>query len=153
MSERAAHERAVLEIARSMQPPPLDEALRRLAVALRERFPHYSGVYVYWLEDADTLVLRACDGRPTEHARIPVGRGICGRAVRERATVIVDDVRADPDYLACSLETRSEIVVPIMRGDRVLGEIDIDGDDPAAYDERDRRFLEEVAALIAERCD
>jgi GAF domain-containing protein len=80
-----------------------------------------------------------------------VSVGICGLAAREKHTVIVDDVSADPSYLACSLETRSEIVVPIMKGDVVMGEIDIDGDVAAAYGPTDRRFLEEVAAMIAAR--
>jgi GAF domain-containing protein len=68
-------------------------------------------------------------------------------------TVIVDDVTSDPSYLACSLETKSEIVVPIMKGTDVLGEIDIDGDAARAYGPADQRFLEEVARLIAARAD
>ena len=64
---------------------------------------------------------------------------------------MVDDVNADPRYLACSIETKSEIVVPIMRGSSVLGEIDIDSDQPAAFGDRDRALLEPVAALLAER--
>jgi len=63
----------------------------------------------------------------------------------------VDDVNADPRYLACSIETRSEIVVPIMRDGQALGEIDIDSDQPAAFGARDRALLEPVAALLAER--
>ena len=64
-------------------------------------------------------------------------------------TIVVDDVNADPRYLACSIETKSEIVVPIMSGDRVLGEIDIDSDRPAAFGPDDRRLLESVASLLA----
>jgi GAF domain-containing protein len=130
---------------------PLGALLDRVAEALHARFPHYTGVYLYWMDGPDALVLRAYRGRPTEHTRIPVAVGICGRAVREKRTVIVDDVTADPSYLACSLETRSEIVVPIMKGGDVLGEIDIDGDDAAAYGPGDQRFLEELARLIATR--
>ena len=96
-------------------------------------------------------MLRAFRGRPTDHTRIPVGQGICGRAAREKQTVLVDDVNADPAYLACSLETKSEIVVPVMRGTEVLGEIDIDSDVPAAFTEADREFLERLAFLIAAR--
>jgi GAF domain-containing protein len=81
--------------------------------------------------EGETLVLDAWDGpAPTEHTRIPVDRGVCGRAVREQRTVIVDDVRSAPDYLACFLETRAEIVVPIRDGSTVVGEIDIDGNEP-----------------------
>ena len=78
-------------------------------------------------------------GKPSPHTRIPLNRGICGAAATQKATIIVDDVNADPRYLACSIETKSEIVVPIMRGDEVLGEIDIDSDRPAAFGASDRR--------------
>ena len=70
------------------------------------------------------------------------------RAARVKETVTVDDVTADAEYIACSLETRSEIVVPIMRGDRFLGEIDIDSDVPAAFSIADRKFLEKVAQYV-----
>jgi GAF domain-containing protein len=95
------------------------------------------------------LVLGPYRGRPTEHAHISIGAGICGRAARVKQTVTVDDVNADAEYIACSLQTRSEIVVPIMRGDQVLGEIDIDSDGPAAFAAQDREFLEQVAGLVA----
>jgi GAF domain-containing protein len=141
----------VLDLVRLAGTLPLDQLLDRVVEALHARFSHYTGVYLYWMDGPDALVLRTHRGRPTEHTRIPVSVGICGRAAREKHTVIVDDVTADPAYLACSLETRSEIVVPIMRGDVVLGEIDIDGDAARAYGPADQRFLEEVARLIAAR--
>ena len=150
-SGRGAVERDILAQVAEAGAAPLETVLDRVVGALQSGLPHYTGVYIYWLESADTLALRAFRGRPTEHVRIPVGQGICGRAVRERATVVVDDVNADPAYLACSLETRSEIVVPIMRGGTVLGEIDIDSDVPAAFTPADRRFLEDLADLIAAR--
>ena len=130
---------------------PFDALIDRVVEALHARFPHYTGVYLYWMDGRDALVLRTHRGRPTEHTRIPVAVGICGRAAREKRTVIVDDVTADASYLACSLETRSEIVVPIMKGDMVLGEIDIDGDTAKAYGTADQAFLEKVAALVAAR--
>ena len=119
------------------------------AVALlqRER-PHYNWVGVYLLE-GEELVLGPFVGKPTPHTRIPLNKGICGAAASSGKTLIVDDVQADPRYLACSLETRSEIVVPIVRAGRVLGEIDIDSDAPAAFTEEDRRLLEAVAEILA----
>jgi GAF domain-containing protein len=96
-------------------------------------------------------VLGPYRGKPSPHTRIVLGRGICGAAATEKATIIVGDVNADPRYLACSIETKSEIVVPIMDGDRVLGEIDIDSDRPAAFGEADRQLLEAVAARLARR--
>ena len=91
------------------------------------------------------------DAGVVERTRIPLGRGICGAAASDKATIIVDDVNADPRYLACSIETKSEIVVPIMAGDDVLGEIDVDSDRPAAFEAADKTLLEAVAALLAER--
>lgn len=147
--ERARRERLVMETLSKAQPQPFNAALELVATALKENLPHYTGVYMYLLE-GETLVLGAFRGRPTEHTRIPIGVGICGRAARVKETVTVDDVNADTEYLACSLETRSEIVVPIMRGERVLGEIDIDSDVPAAFTESDRRFLAQVAQGLAQ---
>jgi L-methionine (R)-S-oxide reductase len=122
----------------------MDESVR----LLKADVPHYTWVGIYLL-DGDELVLGPCLGKPSPHTRIPLGRGICGAAATEKATIIVDDVNADPRYLACSIETRSEIVVPIIDGDAVLGEIDIDSDQPAAFGERDRELLEAVAMLLA----
>jgi GAF domain-containing protein len=126
----------------------ISDLLDITAAALKENFSHYTGVYIYLLEGV-TLVLGPYRGRPTEHTRIPIGAGICGRAARVKETVKVDDVNADAEYIACSLETKSEIVVPIMRGERVFGEIDIDSDVPAAFSTEDQKFLEQIAALLA----
>jgi GAF domain-containing protein len=117
---------------------------------LKDAIPYYTWVGIYVLE-GDELVLGPYIGKPSPHTRIPLGRGICGAAATEKATIVVDDVNADARYLACSIETKSEIVVPIMHGADVLGEIDIDSDRPAAFGAADRALLEPVAALLAER--
>jgi L-methionine (R)-S-oxide reductase len=125
-------------------------ALAEVCRYLVHEFPHYPWVGIYRL-DGTTLVLDAYNGpEATEHVRIPIDRGICGQAARENRTVIVDDVQASPDYLACFLSTRSEIVVPIREGTTVLGEIDIDGHQLKAFDASDRRFLERVAAKLGD---
>src|SRR5690349_24811412 len=118
-----------------------DAAMTAAVLTLKQQVPDYTWVGIYVL-DGNELVLGPFVGKPSPHTRIPLGRGICGAAATEKATIIVDDVNADPRYLACSLETKSEIVVPIMRGDRVLGEIDIDSDRHAAFGPADRRMLE-----------
>jgi len=112
--------------------------------------PHFSWTGFYMLDPADptTLVLGPFVGAPTPHVRIPVTQGICGAAVASGETVIVDDVAADPRYLSCSIETRSEIVVPIYANGKVVGEIDIDSHDPAAFTADDREFLEEAARIV-----
>ena len=125
------------------------EATQLVVEALRDRFDHYDWVGIYWV-DGEELVLGPWTGpQPTEHTRIPIGTGICGAAARSGRTEIVDDVNADPRYLACFASTRSEIVVPIFAEGRVVGEIDVDGDRPAAFGRADSLFLEEVAALVA----
>lgn len=124
---------------------------RALAAAvgvLKQQVPAYTWVGIYLLE-GDDLVLGPFVGKPSPHVRIPVGEGICGAAAAAKATIVVDDVNADPRYLACSVDTRSEIVVPILHEGRVLGEIDIDSDRPAAFTSADRTLLEAVAALLA----
>ena len=127
-------------------------AMERVVAILKGEMPAYTWVGIYLLE-GDELVLGPFLGKPSPHTRIPLARGICGAAATEQETIIVDDVNADPRYLACSLETRSEIVVPIMSGSRVLGEIDIDSDRPAAFNAEDQRLLEAVASVLATRLD
>ncbi len=126
------------------------EAMTRAVALLKSHMPDYSWVGIYLLEGAE-LVLGPYLGKPSPHTRIPLGQGICGAAATAKQTIVVDDVHSDPRYLACSLETRSEIVAPIMRGDAVLGEIDIDSDRPAAFKEADRRLVEAVAGMLAAR--
>ncbi|MGC9157652.1 MAG: GAF domain-containing protein [Terracidiphilus sp.] len=127
------------------------EALQRFAVDLiARRLDRYNWVGFYMLDPADpaTLVLGPFAGAPTEHTRIPVARGICGAAVAQQQSIIVDDVAGDPRYLACSIETRSEIVVPIRVHGRIAGEIDVDSHTPAAFDAADCAFLERCAAAF-----
>jgi GAF domain-containing protein len=127
------------------------EAGQRAVEILYERFPHYDWIGIYWVDASGAdLVLGPWTGpEPTEHTRIPIGTGICGAAAASGQTEIIDDVNADPRYLACFTTTRSEIVVPIHHEGRVVGEIDIDGSDLAAFGPPDAHFLEEVAALLA----
>jgi L-methionine (R)-S-oxide reductase len=147
----SSHDDVLSEISRQIKDEPDDTRAITAAVAtLKRRMPDYAWVGIYLL-DGNELVLGPFEGKPSPHTRIPVGRGICGAAAAEKATIIVDDVNADPRYLACSIETRSEIVVPIMNDGYVLGEIDIDSDRLAAFDARDQKMLEAVAALLAER--
>jgi L-methionine (R)-S-oxide reductase len=127
-----------------------DAAMTQAVSLLKRERPAYTWVGVYLLF-GNELVLGPFEGKPSPHTRIPLGRGICGAAASEKATIIVDDVGADPRYLACSVETRSEIVVPVLRDGDVLGELDIDSDRPAAFGDDDRALLERVAAALAGR--
>jgi L-methionine (R)-S-oxide reductase len=126
-----------------------DEVLRQTVAVLHDRFDHYSWVGIYLVEE-DDLVLGPWQGpQATEHVRIPIGQGVCGAAAASGETEVVDDVSADDRYLSCFHSTRSEIVVPIVFDGKVVGEIDIDSDAPAAFGAEDRALLERVAILIS----
>ena len=114
-----------------------------------DRLPGYDWSGIYRLEG--DLLLDAYVGAETDHVRIPIGRGVCGTAVSENANQVISDVRELSNYLSCSTQTRSEIVVLIRDGDKVLGQIDIDGHTVGAFDATDERMLVEVAEILAER--
>jgi len=158
VSHAVAEERPVehgdaLNVLRSAiaEAPGPEAAAQRAVELLHDRFSHYDWVGVYWVDSTGTeLVLGPWIGpEATEHTRIPIGVGICGAAAASGQTEIIEDVNADPRYLACFATTQSEIVVPIFADGAVVGEIDIDGLDPAAFDQTDANFLEEIAALLA----
>jgi L-methionine (R)-S-oxide reductase len=140
-------QRALDEIRGEVQSRGAADAVLARAAAILRRLPRYTGVYLYVLE-GDELVLHAHAGRDTEHVRIPVGRGLCGLSARTKSVVVADDVASDPRYLACNAETRSEIVQPILRGERYLAQIDVDSDLPASFGDADRELLAEVAKLL-----
>lgn len=119
-----------------------------MATRIRESGPPYTGVYLYMVH-GDELVLEAFDGRPTDHTRIPIGKGICGRAVAERQDINVPDVSVAEDYLACSIETRSELVVLIRRHDEILGQIDIDSDVSNGFTDVEHDAVKQVADALA----
>lgn len=132
-----------------------EELMSIIVVRLQQRLPHFNWVGFYMIEKghpgADPmLVLGPYVGAETPHKRIPLNQGICGAAVTSQQTVVIDDVNADPRYLACSLDTRSEIVVPIFVKEAVVGELDIDSHTPAAFTAQDRQLVERCAALVGE---
>jgi len=126
-----------------------EEVLRETVKVLKENYEHYNWVGIYLLE-GDELVLGPYLGKPSPHTRIRLNKGICGAAASQKKTVNIPDVNADPRYLACSLETRSEIVVPIMRGKQVFGEIDIDSVKLSAFSNEDQLLLEQVCSILCE---
>ena len=121
------------------------EARESMVKLLNSTVPTYSWVGIYMVDGQD-LILDAWSGpAATEHVRIPIGKGVCGFAAKAGRTEIVSDVSKDPRYLQCFLSTKAEIVVPIMNGESVVGEIDIDSDQLDAFSSIDREFLEAVA--------
>ena len=131
----------------------LSDALLRTAVKRIERAdPRYDWVGVYLFDEAkNDLWLHNYVGAPTEHARIPVGTGVCGVAVAEKANQIVGDVTEMENYLACNPDVRSEIVVLIRAGDEIFGQIDVDSNEENAFTEEDEKELSAVADKLAEQ--
>jgi L-methionine (R)-S-oxide reductase len=124
------------------------DLLRTAAEKIRASGPPYTSVYLYMLH-GDELVLEAFAGRDTEHTRIPVGTGVCGTAVATGKDQNVPDVRAVQNYLACNTWTRSELVVLIRRGDKILGQIDVDSDEPDPFTAEEEAEVRAVADAIA----
>lgn len=130
----------------------LSDALLRKAVRNISEEDRFDWVGVYLLnEDDDELWLHNYIGEPTEHAKIPVGKGVCGRAVEERTNLNIGDVSEEENYLACSPDTQSELVVLIRAGDDIFGQIDIDSDEKDTFTEEDEIALIGVADKLAEQ--
>jgi GAF domain-containing protein len=144
----------VTEMAKA-SPTPTD-LMQGVCKLLHERMLKYSWVGFYLLDAGahpPMLELGAFVGAMTPHTRIPLNQGICGAAASSGQTVVVDDVSKDPRYLACSLETKSEIVVPIFVKGRVVGELDIDSHFPAAFANEDRELVQYCAALVGRKLE
>ena len=116
------------------------------AALLFTSLPGLNWAGFYFLRSADELVLGPFQGKPA-CVRIAVGRGVCGTAVKERRSILVEDVHAFADHIACDAASRSELVVPLISGTRILGVIDLDSPLPARFDLDDQRGIETIAAL------
>ncbi len=126
------------------------EALE-IAIKLIDSFSDQWNWTGFYLVNGDELHVGPYVGPPTPHTRIKFNQGICGAAASQKRSIIVDDVNADPRFLACSVTTKSEIVVPLMDGDTCLGEIDIDSNTIAAFSQGDQKMLEEIAAIVVSK--
>jgi GAF domain-containing protein len=127
-------------------------SIYKIVIDKLAKLPHFQWTGIYILDSSrNELLLDYYIGKPTDHTRIPVGKGICGSAVAEKTDKIIEDVREEENYLACSLETRSEIVVLIEDSNRIIGQIDVDSDDVAAFDEMDRTYLRKISELIVKK--
>jgi GAF domain-containing protein len=122
--------------------------LRTAAEKIRAAGAPYTSVYMYMLHGSE-LVLEAYAGRETDHTRIAVGQGVCGTAVATGEDQNVPDVRAISNYIACNTWTRSELVVLIRRGTTILGQIDIDSDEPDPFTADEQAEVTKVADALA----
>ncbi len=133
-----------------------DQLMESISLLLNKEMLKYNWVGFYMLEagaSPPALVLGRYQGAMTVHTRIGLNQGICGAAASSGKTVVVDDVKKDPRYLACSLETKSEIVVPIFVHGKVAGELDIDSHFLAAFGDEDRELVEYCAQLVGKRLE
>jgi GAF domain-containing protein len=133
-----------------------DQLMENISLLLNKQMLKYNWVGFYMLEagaSPPALVLGRFQGAMTVHTRIGLNQGICGAAASSGKTVVVDDVKKDPRYLACSIETKSEIVVPIFVHGKVAGELDIDSHFLAAFGDEDRELVEYCAQLVGKRLE
>jgi len=132
-----------------------DQLMESITLLLNQEMLKYNWVGFYMLETGANpmLVLGHYQGAMTPHTRISLHQGICGAAASSGKTVVVDDVNNDPRYLACSLETKSEIVVPVFVRGKVAGELDIDSHFPAAFGTEDRELVEYCSQLVGKRLE
>jgi L-methionine (R)-S-oxide reductase len=136
--------------------PTAQELMQTMVKLLHERMLKYNWVGFYMLEPGaqpPMLVLGAFEGAMTPHTRIPLNQGICGAAASSGQTVVVDDVNSDPRYLACSLETKSEIVVPVFVHGKVVGELDIDSHFAAAFTREHQDLVQHCAMLVGKKLE
>lgn len=127
-----------------------DEKLLNICQLLKETVLYYNWVGFYMAEQGkQELVLGPYIGAPTEHVRIPYGKGICGQAADKQKTIIVQDVSGQTNYLSCSINVRSEIVVPVFKDGRFVAELDIDSHELNPFSEEDKKYLELVCRHVS----
>ncbi len=129
---------------------PLDSRLHEICTLLKENVPHYDWVGFYFKNgDKNELKLGPYAGEPTDHTIIPFGKGICGQVAVSNQNFVVPDVKAQDNYIACSITVKAEIVVPLFINGKNVGQIDIDSNTPDPFSEADERFLEFVNTEVA----
>ena len=134
-------------------PGDRDEKLLAVCTLIQESLPDYDWVGFYLVDHSQHRMLKLGPyvGAPTDHVYIPFGKGICGQAAETLETFVIDDVNAQSNYLACSVDVKSEIVVPIMKGEEFIGELDIDSHRLARFGPDDQAAMEAICVILAER--
>ena len=123
----------------------LHDKLRAICMLLYGGLPYYNWVGFYLTDETgNNLVLGPYVGAPTEHGRIAFGQGICGQAAERRETFVVQDVTKETNYLSCGAKVKAEIVVPIFKGEKIVGELDIDSHTTAPFTDEDKLYLEKI---------
>ena len=127
------------------------EKLKRICQALSDEVDHYDWVGFYLVDKKEDreLVLGPFVGEPTEHTKISFGEGICGQAADNGKLFLIQDVSKETNYLSCSMTVRSEIVLPIFKGDELIGELDIDSHKLEPFNDLDTELLERICVLVS----
>ncbi|WP_298416687.1 GAF domain-containing protein [uncultured Kordia sp.] len=129
----------------------VDDRMTKVCELLQENFDHYDWVGFYFKNgDKPELKLRAFAGEPTDHTIIPFGKGICGQVAVSNENFLVPDVKAQDNYIACSIYVKAEIVIPLFVNGENIGQIDIDSHTPDPFTKEDEEFLEFINAKVAE---
>lgn len=129
-----------------------ESKLQKVCDLLHQSVPGYDWVGFYLIDpnNEKELILGPYAGEPTEHTRISFGQGICGQAAESEETIIVDDVTGESNYLSCNLNVKSEIVLPIFKNNKIIGEFDLDSHKPSRFDNKDKDFLSKVIEIIVQ---
>jgi len=137
--------RKKISVLLSQRPLPV----QNICDTLHSTVPYYNWVGIYFMEDhSNMLQLGPFAGAATEHTRIPYGRGICGQVAVSGKKIVVADVNAEDNYLACSIETKAEIVLPIFKADKLIAQLDIDSHYPDPFTDADLQFLEQLCSEL-----
>ncbi len=133
-------------------PDTRDGKLMAVCALIQDSLPDYDWVGFYLVDPTQHRMLKLGPyvGAPTDHVFIPFGKGICGQAAETLQTFVIDDVNAQSNYLACSIDVKSEIVVPILKGSAFIGELDIDSHLPARFGPDDQAAMEAICVILAE---
>lgn len=127
-----------------------DDLLLKICELLKKEVYHYDWVGFYILDPKNNeLVLGPFVGKPTQHTHIAVGKGVCGQVAESGKTMVVQDVTQMDNYISCGLEVQSEIVVPVLRNDKFIAELDIDSHSPAPFTDEDSKFLSSLCNLLS----
>lgn len=127
-----------------------DQRLKEVCELLQSSIDYYDWVGFYFANEAErTLHLKAFAGEPTDHTVIPFGKGICGQVAVSNKNFVVPDVKAQDNYIACSITVKSEIVIPLFKDGKNIGQIDIDSHKEDPFSKEDERFLEWVNSEVA----
>ena len=132
------------------QQPNVNQGLTWVCTIIKDKLPRYDWVGFYFHHTTKKeLHLKAYAGKPTDHKIIPFGKGICGQVALSNKNFVVDDVGQQDNYIACSIDVKSEIVVPLFVENKNIGQIDIDSNTARAFSKKDEDFLTEVNVIIA----